>query len=147
LTFDTNKEEFYNFINMLYLIIFIGLLFIGLGALLTVNNAKYLLSGYNTMSEEERHGFDIQGYIPFFKSFHYKLGASFIFLGAFLLHFFGEKMAGFFIGTYPILAYIYFIWAAMKFSNGLNENWNKIGILVLAVTLVFVVVLFLKDGF
>ena len=38
----------------------------------TPTNARYLLAGYNTMSEEKRRAFDIDGYLrvvfkPFFK--------------------------------------------------------------------------------
>ncbi len=39
---------------MLYVIIGLGLLFIGIGFLITEKNAKYLLSGYNTLSQKEQ---------------------------------------------------------------------------------------------
>jgi hypothetical protein len=34
----------------------------------TENNDKSLLSGYNTMSEQERQKFDIKSYIAYFKN-------------------------------------------------------------------------------
>ena len=42
-------------------------LFIGYG--ITKRNAKYLLAGYNTMSQEKRESFDIDNYLKFFKRF------------------------------------------------------------------------------
>ena len=42
-------------------------LLIGLG--INKKNARYLLSGYNTMSQAKRDAFDIDRYLKFFKSF------------------------------------------------------------------------------
>ena len=39
---------------MIYVIIGMSVLFVAIGFLVTERNAKYLLAGYNTMSEEER---------------------------------------------------------------------------------------------
>jgi len=132
---------------MLYLIILTGLLFIGMAFILTVNNAKYILSGYNTMSNEEKARFDIHSYVPFFKNFHIKLGTSVIFLGGVMLYFLNEQITALFLACYPIAAYIYFIWAGLKYSGETNQLVSKICITVLILTLVFVVMLFLKYGF
>ncbi len=37
------------------------------------NNAEYLLSGYNTMSKEEKESFDLINYLKFFKKFFINL--------------------------------------------------------------------------
>lgn len=132
---------------MLYLIILTGLLFIGMAFILTVNNAEYILAGYNTMSNNEREKFDIEAYVPFFKNFHIKLGASIIFFGSVILYFFNERIAIFFVACYPILAYIYFIWAGLKYSSRTNQLGSKICILVLVLTLAFISILFFKYGF
>lgn len=50
--------------------LFISALFIGIGVILNERNAKYLLSGYNTLSEEEQSRVDIKDYLKFFRSFH-----------------------------------------------------------------------------
>lgn len=124
---------------MLYIIIGTGLLFIAMAFLVTENNSKYLLSGYNTMSEAERTKVDIKSYIPYFKKFHLFLGVSFIAIGL-LLHFaIGESASGIFIGVYPILAYIYFIRESNKYWKGSSSKWNKIGLYVLVATLILVV--------
>lgn len=43
---------------MLFPILFISILLTGIGFLVTEENASYLLSGYNTMSEEEKKEFE-----------------------------------------------------------------------------------------
>jgi len=122
---------------MIYVIIGLGLLFFGLGFILTENNAKYLLSGYNTMSKEERKKFDLKGFIPFYKNFHIFLSISFIGLGL-AFNAINVNAAGIFLAVYPIVAYIYFIWKSNQFQNGKSKSKNKLAIIVLAGTLVFV---------
>ena len=56
--------------------IILSLIFGSLGFIVTKNNAKYLLSGYNTMSEAQRAKMDLEGYLHFFKRFHIVLGIS-----------------------------------------------------------------------
>jgi len=124
---------------MLYIIIGTGLLFITMAFLVTENNSKYLLSGYNTMSEAERTNLDIKSYIPYFKKFHLFLGSSFIVIGLILHYAIGESASGIFIGVYPILAYIYFMKESNKYWKGPSNKWNKIGLYVLVATLILVV--------
>ncbi|MGB0260305.1 MAG: DUF3784 domain-containing protein [Flavobacteriaceae bacterium] len=51
-----------------------GLLYVAISKYINKENAKYLLSGYNTMSKPEQEKFDIVGYLAFFKPFFYNLG-------------------------------------------------------------------------
>ena len=99
---------------MLFPILFISILLTGIGFLVTEENASYLLSGYNTMSEEEKNEFDIKGYIPYFKKFHIFLGTSLCSIGLFIFYFIDADTSGLFMGIYPILAYTYFIWTSNK---------------------------------
>jgi len=78
---------------MEYLILYITIAFISLTYLLlgfgiNKENAKYLLSGYNTMSNERKEKFDIESYLNFFKPFFKKLSifppATFILCSLFL---------------------------------------------------------------
>lgn len=123
---------------MLYVILGMGALFIGIGYIVTEKNAKYMLSGYNTMSEEDRALVDIKNYIPFFRQFHLYLGVSFILIGSSLHYLYGETASGVFMGLYPIVAYIYFIWRSQEFTKAPARKWEKfaIGILVM----VFIIV-------
>jgi hypothetical protein len=127
---------------MLYVLLGTGLLFISMAFLVTEKNAKYLLSGYNTMSEEERQKVAIQSYIPYFRKFHLFLGISFIAFGLLLHVGIGESASGIFIGVYPILAYIYFIKESSKYWKGSGNKWNKIGLYVLVGTFILIIGLF-----
>lgn len=53
-------------------VIFVSILYYAIGYFINKENAKYLLSGYNTMSDEERKKFDIENYLVFFKAFFIK---------------------------------------------------------------------------
>jgi hypothetical protein len=126
---------------MIYGIIGLSLLFVAIGFSLTENNAKYLLSGYNTMREEDRNKVDIKAYVPYFRRFHIFLGVSFLLIGS-PLSLISENASGVFLGTYPILAYIYFLLGSSKYSKGLSTKWSKVVIYILAGVLIFVIVLF-----
>lgn len=107
--------------------------------LVTKNNAKYLLSGYNTMSEAQRDQVDIGGYLHFFKRFHLFLSVSLLALvwGTGL---FNKNFASVVLGVYPLLAYVYFIIKSRAyFSKVKNQKaGTKITVVVLALTLIFV---------
>lgn len=102
---------------MIYTLIGMSLFFVALGFLLTEHNAKYLLAGYNTMSEEKRKNVNIKGYLQFFRSFHIFLGISFLIIGLIAHIFFGEVITGAAISLYPIVAYAYFIWKGSKYQT------------------------------
>jgi hypothetical protein len=124
---------------MIYVFIGLGMLFILIGFIVNEKNAKYLLSGYNTMSEEDRKKVDLKKFIPYFRKFHIILGVTFFLFGAALTYFISKNAGGIFLTVYPILAYIYFIVNSSKYAKGLNSKWNKFGIAVLIATFVFVV--------
>jgi len=124
---------------MLYLFISMGLLFVVIGFIVTKNNAKYLLSGYNTMTEAEQKRFDLDAFLRFFRKFHLFLGLSFLGIGIAIERYFGNIFSGIFLAAYPILCYIYFLFASMKFSDLAASKKNKIGIYILALTLLIVV--------
>ena len=127
---------------MMYTLIVMSLLFIVIGFIVTENNAKYLLAGYNTMNNEERKKVDIKAYIGYFKKFHLFLGASFFLIGILLIYSGFENETSIFIVAYPLLAYIYFIATSTKYFNAKK---NKIGALLLGIGLIFIVVMFMRD--
>ena len=124
---------------MLYVFLGMGLLFVAIGFILTEKNAKHLLAGYNTMSKEARQQFDIKGYLVFFRKFHLFLGASLLIIGLPLNYTISENAGGLFLALYPIAAYIYFVIASSGFSKGIKKKGNKIGIIILIITLLFVI--------
>lgn len=127
---------------MMYTLIGMSLLFIAIGFIVTVNNAKYLLAGYNTMSKAEQDQVDIKTYITYFRKFHLFLGTSFFLIGMLLIYSGFENETSIFIVAYPLLAYIYFIATSTKYFNAKK---NKIGLLLLAIGLIFIVVMFIRD--
>ncbi len=50
-------------------ITFVSVVFLSIGLGINKTNARYVLSGYNTMSQAKRDAFDIDRYLKFFKSF------------------------------------------------------------------------------
>lgn len=109
---------------MIVPIIILSILFIGIGFIITESNAKYLLSGYNTMSEEERQKFDIKSYIPYFKKFHIFIGISLFVICISVYYFIDPDWSGIIMGIYPIIAYIYFVWKGNQFSKS-NDKKSK----------------------
>jgi hypothetical protein len=121
---------------MFYVILGMGLLFFGLGFMITENNASSLLSGYNTMSKQEQEQFPLTEYLERFKSFHIRFGIVFYATNAELL--------GWHMGITPILAYIYFFYQTKDLSMKVESQKNsfRVGITVLIGTLVFVIGMF-----
>lgn len=131
---------------MIYLFIGLGLLFIAIGYLVSENNARYLLSGFNTLSKEEQEKFDIKSFIPYSRKFHLFLGISFVVIGVALTYLISENAGGIFLCVYPIVAYIYFMWKAHKLSKGTHSPWAKTHSYILVGSLIFVIAL-LRYGF
>lgn len=127
---------------MIYIILFLSLLFIGVGFILTEKNAPYLLSGYNMMSKEEQAKFDLKNYIADFKKFHLFLGTSFAIIGLALTYLVGENAGGIFLGVYPIIAYIYFMRQTKSYGSAKFKKLSKVGTVLLIFVLIFVIGLF-----
>ena len=128
---------------MLYVILGMGLLFFGLGFMITENNASSLLSGYNTMSKEEQEQFPLTEYLKRFKGFHIRFGILFTVLGI-VFYVTNAELLGWHVGITPILAYIYFFYRTKDLSMKVESQKNsfKVGIAVLIGTLVFVIGMF-----
>jgi len=124
---------------MIFILTGLSLLFVAIGFIVTEKNAKYLLSGYNTMGDEERKKVDIKAFILYFRRFHIFLGISFFILGIVLTYFINENAGGIFLAVYPILAYIYFLWTSKRYSKGLYATMNKIGVFMLFGVLILVI--------
>ena len=102
---------------MIYVLIGLSVLFLAIAFLVTERNAKYVLSGYNTMSDEERQNVDLKNYMLYFKKFHVFLAISFLGFGL-AIYWVNINAAGVFLGVYPILAYGYFIATSARFYKG-----------------------------
>lgn len=107
---------------MIIVSVLLAFIFIGIGFLITEKNAKHLLSGYNTMSDEDRKNFNLTDYLKFFKKFHVFLGTSLLIISLILFYFVDDDYSGVFVGVYPAAAYIYFIWKGKRFNNMKDEQ-------------------------
>jgi len=117
---------------MLYVLIGMSILFVAIGFLVTENNARQLLAGYNTMSEAERAKIDLGTYIPYFRKFHLFLGLSFLIVGLVLYYAVSEMATGVFLAVYPIVAYMYFMWSSNRLTGGQQVRSNRVATIVLA---------------
>src|SRR5690554_1940323 len=125
---------------MFYMLLAMGVLFGAIGFIVTEGNAKYILAGYNTLSEEERKKIDLKSFLGYFRKFHLFLGISLIIFGLFFTYVFNETIGLAFLVIYPCLAYIYFVITSAKYGEGLNsKRKNKVAIYILVATLLFVV--------
>jgi uncharacterized membrane protein YkgB len=85
------------------------ILFIALALGLNKDNAKYLLSGYNTMSEKEKY--DIENYLILFKKFFLVLAGTSTVVFLILINLWNAKIA---VMAYSIYLTIMLIWFAFK---------------------------------
>lgn len=124
---------------MIYTLIFLSIIFIGIGFAINKKNAGYLLAGYNTISAEEKAKIDIEAYLKTFKRFHVFLGLSFLLLGGLFIYFLGEDYTGLFLAIYPILAYTgWLLRGRLYFKSPIR----KLAIGMLFFSLFIVVILF-----
>lgn len=93
---------------MIIVLFLVGCVFVGCGYLLTEKNARSLLAGYNTLSEEEKSRFDLKSFLKFFRQFHLVLGISFFFLGSLVYFFIGGPFMKIFLVVLPTVFYIQF---------------------------------------
>ena len=124
---------------MVVIALVLSLIFFSLGFIVTKGNAKYILSGYNTMPETERSKVDIEGLVRFFNRFHVVLGVS-LFAGVLLISRFNNNWASAFMIMYPLIAYLYMIVKSDQFyKNTSRKKWATYfggGILVIVIAVV-----------
>ncbi|MEN8139249.1 MAG: DUF3784 domain-containing protein [Bacteroidota bacterium] len=126
---------------MIYLLIGMSLFFLAIGFIVTENNAKNIISGYNTLDDEEKKKVDIIAYVSYFKKFHLLLGLSFLFIGL-IIYLLSKGTVVIFFAVYPIAAYIYFLRSANKYTKGQFAKLNTVGVWTLVITLIIVLAVF-----
>ena len=90
------------------------LIFIAVALGINKNNAKYLLSGYNTMSKKEKNKFDLENYLVIFKRFFLILAATSTVVFIILINLLNQKIAVMLYSSYII---IMLIWMVFKGNN------------------------------
>jgi len=122
---------------MLFILIFIAVIFYCIGILINKDNASYLLSGYNTMSDAERASFDIEGYLTFHRKFFTFLGASILFSGL-PVYFLGDIYLPLVLGIYPLLAFLFFFYKSQKYNRNKKKWTDYLFYIIIIPTLFFI---------
>ncbi len=122
----------------IYVLSGISLLFIIIGLIVTENNAKHLLAGYNTMSEKEREQVDLKKYLFLFRRFHFFLGVSYFVFGC-LISTLNNDLFEIFLGMYPIITYIFWMHRSSSLLGEEKSNQAEIYILVCVLTCIITI--------
>tara|TARA_B110000114_G_scaffold33088_1_gene34171 strand:- start:82 stop:402 length:321 start_codon:yes stop_codon:yes gene_type:complete len=91
-------------------------IFVSFALGLNKENAKYLLSGYNTISKKDRENFDIANYLILFKKFFLILAASSTIIFTILINLLNAKIAVTTYSSYLIIMLIWFVFKGNKFK-------------------------------
>ncbi|MFU1857357.1 DUF3784 domain-containing protein [Sphingobacterium sp. NGMCC 1.201703] len=133
---------------MITLVLILSAVFAIVAFLVTEENADSSLSGYNTLSTAEKQQFNIKEFIPFFKKFHLLLALSYLVISLLLIFAISSYWAKIFIVTYPLLAYIFFIWKANSFLIKRNKKQHIHSLIVeclLFIMLLVIMIQFFKN--
>jgi len=123
----------------------LSLLFICIGFVINTNNACFLLSGYNILSEAEQKNFNLIAYVAYFRRFHVFLGVSLFIVGVVLYYYVDPSWSGVFMTTYPLFAYMCFMWQSNAYWTQLSVKQKRTStaiILLLAVIFIGVLTMF-----
>lgn len=122
---------------MIVILLFLSVVFLGIGLLINPSNATYLLAGYNTLTPEKQARFALIPYLKFFKKVHIFLAFSTLFVGLFLHFTFPGDAVVYWLVFYPLVFYCYILWRSQKFypDNG-NKPFNLyVGMAVLGLSI------------
>ena len=97
-------------------VLILDIIFMAIALGLNKENAKYLLSGYNTMSKKERENFDIANYLILFKKFFLILAASSTIVFTILINLLNVKIAMISFSSYLIIMLIWSVFRGNKFN-------------------------------
>ena len=123
-------------------IIVLSVIFFGIGFILNKNNAKYLLSGYNTMSDIEKEFYDLEVFLVFNRKFHLFLSLSLFVLASILHYSVSAIWSGIFLVVYPLIAYSFFIWKSSTYYRGNSKKRkaiNYVSIFFMIAVLIYIV--------
>jgi len=100
---------------MLIAISILSALFVVISIFINEKNGKFLLSGYNTMSDEEKLNFRFEDYVRYFKKWMLLIGISMFIVSTIVLYLINSDWGVIVMVTYLFLAIILFIWKSDQF--------------------------------
>lgn len=121
----------------------VALVFFGISFIITHGNAAQLLSGYNTMSEQERESVDIVGYVNYFRKFYRMFSLTYFLLGVLIYYFVNVDAAGVYMVIAPLIAVLIQSVRSAKYNIQNNNKSAKVvgallvGIIVLVIGLLW----------
>lgn len=123
----------------LVLSLFFSLIFLIIAFSINQINAPYFLSGYNTLSAEEKNKFNLVGFLKFFKKFHLFLSISLVIIGLLNFLFLKHPFYLMLLVLYPLIAYLFFIYKSSKFYSKNHGIWPiiLISVVILVISISF----------
>ena len=130
----------------MWLILFLGALFIAVGLLVTRKNAAHVFTRYAKLPYKARSAVDATQEAVAFRRFHFFLGGSLILVGL-AIYFLLDPTAGMLFAVfYPLAGYIIFMARSYKQASGNEARALTFGIVVLAGSILLVLLL-MRWGF
>lgn len=120
---------------MIWVILLLPLLYVAIGFILTEKNAPTLMSGYNTLSDEEKAAYPLAASVRFFKRFHWGMGLLSLLGGVCFWVLDYPELALNTVVLFPLLAYGYFIYRQMRYAPKSQKTLMRfVFVLLLVVT-------------
>ena len=127
---------------MLIISLLLGVFFFAIAFIVNSKNADTLLSGYNTMSDQEKAEFPLEDYLKAFKAFHIRFGILFT-VASVILWLINPEWLGYHMGITPIIAYLFFMYSTKSLTQTkTNKRLYLLGTSVLVAVLLGVIGLF-----
>jgi len=101
---------------MIWSILLLPLLFVVIGFILTEKNAPTLMSGYSSLTDEERAAYPLRESVRFFKRFHWSIGLIALLAGTTLFSVGKDDLAIQTVVLFPLIAYLYFMYRMIGFA-------------------------------
>jgi len=102
------------------MVFLISAIYFFLGFVLTENNAKYLLAGYNTMGEEDQKKFNIKKMVSFLKKSFWLLGVVTILVGIVLILL--NKTDSDIVGVITFISVLWVVYSAVEIRKPKYKN-------------------------
>jgi len=123
---------------MIYVVIGLGLLFWSMGFILTVKNAPYLLSGYNTLSKEEQAKYDIEAVVRTFRKFHFYFAPLFLIISG-IIYWLDLPWMVWHLALTPMIAYGWLMLQMRRYTPSSQKSMTYVGMSVLIAAAIFVI--------
>ncbi|NLI62573.1 MAG: hypothetical protein GX362_04160 [Methanosarcinaceae archaeon] len=138
----------YSFLSSLILpaICLVSLIPLFFALIVNKSNAHYFLGNYNALSDKEKHNFDMDGFVYFFRKIYAVVGVLFFIGGTALYFTLGYKFSFLWIAVLTIFSHMVLIIASQKFAHTSDlkmsaglETESKISKFILVLSALFIV--------